>query len=160
MSRELKEFFRKRGVATSRSAPYHPQGNGQCERANQTIWRTIRLILPSQSLPEDRWEEVLPKALHSIRSLICVTTNETSQERLFSFPRRAMMGTSMPTWLMSPGPVLLRRFVRTKGEPLCDEVELLEANPTCTHVRYTNGNESTVSTSDLAPCTCTTRARS
>ena len=42
----------------------------------------------------------------------------------------------MPTWLMSPGPVLLRRFVRTKGEPLRDEVELLDANPTYAHVRY------------------------
>jgi len=53
---------------------------------------------------------------------------------------------------LSPGPVLLRRFVRTKGEPLCDEVELsLDANPTYAHVRYPNGNESTVSTSDLAP---------
>jgi len=60
MSSVLKEFLTKRGVATSRSTPYHPQGNGQCERANQTIWRTIRLLLHSQSLPEDRWEEVLP----------------------------------------------------------------------------------------------------
>jgi len=123
-------------VGTSRCTPYHPERNGQCERANQTIWRKIKLFLHSQSLPEDRWAEVLPKALHAIRSLICVTTNETSHERLFSFPRRAMMGTSVPTWLMSPGPVLLRRFVRTKGEPLRDEVELLDANPTYAHVRY------------------------
>ena len=79
-----------------------------------------------------------------------VTTNETPHERLFGFPRRAMIGTSMPTWPMSPSPALLRRFVRTKGEPLCDEVELLDANPTYAHVRYPNGNERTVSTSDLA----------
>jgi len=39
----------------------------------------------------------------------------------------------------------------TKGEPLCDEVDLLDANPTYVHVTYPNGNGSTVSTSDLAP---------
>jgi len=57
----------------------------------------------------------------------------------------------MPTWLMSPRPVLLSRFVRTKGEPLRDEVEVFDANPAYAHVRYPNGNESPVSTSDLAP---------
>jgi len=41
MSRELKEYLTSRGVATSRTTPYHPTGNVQCERWNQTIWRTI-----------------------------------------------------------------------------------------------------------------------
>ena len=54
---------------------------------------------------------------------------------------------------MSPGPVLLRRFVRTNAEsPLVDPVELLSANPTYAHVRYPDGRESTVSLRDLAPC--------
>ena len=51
-----------------------------------------------------------------------------------------------------PGPVLLRRHVRTsKYKPLVDEVVLLEANPQYVHIRFTNGRESTVSVSDLAP---------
>jgi len=44
MSRELKEYLTSRGVATSRTIPYHPTGNAQCERWNQTIWRTIKLM--------------------------------------------------------------------------------------------------------------------
>ena len=46
----------------------------------------------------------------------------------------------------------MRHHVRTsKYEPLVDEVELLEANPQYAHIKFTNGHESTVSVSDLAP---------
>ena len=57
----------------------------------------------------------------------------------------------MPTWLQNQGAVLLRRFVRNKGDPVCDPVELMVVNPTFARVKYPNGRESTVSTSDLAP---------
>ena len=61
----------------------------------------------------------------------------------------------MPSWLMSPGPVLLHRFVRTnKNAPLVDQVDLQEANLTYVHVRYWDGRESTVSFRDLATCSC------
>lgn len=32
ISQELKEYLLGKGVATSNSTPYHPQGNGQAER--------------------------------------------------------------------------------------------------------------------------------
>ena len=57
----------------------------------------------------------------------------------------------MPSFLIRPGPVLLRRFIRSKSDPLVKEVELLDANPSFSHVRFANGRESTVSTGDLAP---------
>ena len=152
ISYELKRYLNSRGIASSRSTPYHPQGNSQCERVNQTIWRTIKLILHKKSLPENAWEDYLDQALHCVRSLICLATNETPHKRLFNFPRRSMIGTSMPTWLLSPGPVLLSRFVRCKGDPLCDQVHLLDASPSYAHVRLPNGKEDTVSTSNLAPC--------
>ena len=83
---------------------------------------------------------------------MCLATNETPHERMFKFPRRAMTGTAMPSWLLSQGHVLLRRFVRNKDEPLCDEVFLLDASPTYARIQWPNGKEDTVSTSDLAPC--------
>nr|XP_026689427.1 uncharacterized protein K02A2.6 isoform X1 [Ciona intestinalis] len=152
VSKETKEFLFKRNIATSTSTPYHPKGNSQCERINQTIWRTIKLMLHDQSHREDQWEDVLPEALHAVRSLLCTSTNCTPHERLFTFSRRSMTGTSMPTWLLSPGQVLLRRYVRSKGDPLCDQVELLNANNSYANIRHNDGRESTVSTSDLAPC--------
>ena len=55
------------------------------------------------------------------------------------------------TYLSTPGPVLLHHHVRaSKYEPLVNEVVLLEANPQYGHI-FTNGRESTVSVSDLAP---------
>jgi len=123
-SRETRSFLATRGISFSTSTPYHPQGNSRCERSNQTIWRTIKLLLHSKRLSEELWETVLPEALHAVRSLVCLSTNETPHERFlrFPFPRKAMTGSALPWWLLHPGPVLLRRHVRTKGDPLCDPV--------------------------------------
>ena len=62
-----------------------------------------------------------------------------------------MAGSALPSWLLHPGPVLLRHHVRNKGDPLCDLVELVEGNQTYSVIRLGNGQESTVSTSDLVP---------
>ncbi|KXJ09520.1 hypothetical protein AC249_AIPGENE11011 [Exaiptasia diaphana] len=113
----------------------------------------VRLALKSANLPDAKWEMVLPDALHSVRSLLSTATNATPHERFFGFQRRSTHGTSLPTWLQSPGPVLLHRYVRTsKNDPLVDQVELKEANPTYAHIKYLDDRKSTVSLRDLAPC--------
>ena len=152
LSNELKKFLSSKGINTSRTTPYHPQGNGQVEKMNGTIWRAITLSLRSKNLPQSHWQEVLPDVLHSVRTLLCTSTNATPHERLFNFNRRSGTGTSLPSWLSEPGKVLLRRFVRqSKQEPLVDEVDLLEANPQYAHIKFPNGRETTVSVRDLAP---------
>lgn len=152
MSGELKNFLFQHGVSTSRTTPYNPRGNGQCERYNGVIWKTINLALQSVNLPVSEWEKMLPVALHSIRSLLCTATNETPHERFLSFTRRSVNGQSTPTWLLTPGPVLMRKHVRnSKYEPLVEEVELVSANPNYANIRKKNGVETTVSVRDLAP---------
>ena len=151
MSRELTTYLHERGIATSHSTPYHPTGSAQCERLNQTLWKTIQLMLRTQKLDDEHWEVVLPEALHSIRSLLCTSTNATPHERFLPFTRRSMFGRSLPSWLVNPGVVLLRKHNRNKDEPLCEEVELLHANPSYAFVRFRDGRETTVSTTDLAP---------
>jgi len=47
-----------------------------------------------------------------------------------------MLGTSLPNWLVNPGTVLLRRHVRHKNDPLCDEVDLIDANHSFVRVRF------------------------
>jgi len=51
---------------------------------------------------------------------------------------------------------VLRKFVRNKSgnksEPPCEEVELLEANPTFAYVHFPDGKESSVLIKDLSPC--------
>jgi len=77
-----------------------------------------KLLLHGERLPEERWESVLLEALHAILSLVCLSTNETPHEGLFRFSRKAMFSAALPSLLLSPGTVLLRRFVRNKGEAL------------------------------------------
>ena len=153
MSHDIQQYFRGNGIATSRTTPYHPTGNGQVERYNGIIWKTILLALKSHDLDVKDWEMVLPTALHSIRSLLSTATNATPHERFLKHSRRSMFGSSLPSWLANGHTkVLLKRHVRSsKYEPLVDEVELLEANHQYAHIRFSDGRESTVSTQHLAP---------
>ena len=153
LSDEVKQYLHSKGIATSKTSRYNPRGNGQCERYNGIIWKSITLGLKSSNLPLSAWEQVLPDALHSIRSLLCTSTNTTPHERLFNFTRRSTAGNSFPSWLSSPGPVYVKKHVRqSKYDPLVEEAELIEANPEYAYVRLKSGTETTVSVRDLAPC--------
>lgn len=153
LSREVQDFLTNHGVAQTRTTPYNPRGNGQCERFNQSIWKGILLRLRDLSLPVSRWEDVLPDVLHSLRSLLSTATNETPHDRFFRFNRRSGCGTTLPLWLRSPGPVFLRRYVRnSKNDPLVEEVDLLHSNDKYAIIRSKDGGrEDTVSLRDLAP---------
>ncbi|GFR97396.1 retrovirus-related Pol polyprotein from transposon 17.6 [Elysia marginata] len=90
-------------------------------------------------------------SLHSVPSLLCTETNATPHECMFLYSRRLTNGNSLPSWLLSPRPVYLRRHVRaSKYDPIVDEVELLEANSQYAHVRLPDGRESTSSLRHLA----------
>ena len=97
MSLYLKQYLSDRGIASSRSSPYHPTGNFQCERVNQTVWRTVKLLLQTYNQPERCWEAVLPEAWHAVRSLSCTATNITPHERFLGFERRSLLGRALPS---------------------------------------------------------------
>ena len=142
----------QKGISTSKSTPYHPIGNGQCERYND-IWKGVQLALKSHNLQISNWAMVLPSVLHSIRSLLSTATNTTPHERYFSFQRRSMCGMSLPSWLTTSGNVMLRRYIRhTKNDPLVDKMELTDFNPTYAHIRYPDGRKLTMSLKDLSRC--------
>lgn len=152
ISKEITSYLHSKGIATSRSTPYNPEGNGQVERYNGIIWRAISLAIKTRGLQISQWEIVLADALHSIRSLLCTATNCTPHERMFNHQRRSTNGISLPSWLTQNQTVFLKKHVRdTKYEPLVEEVELLEANPEYAFIRHQNGRESTVSLKHLAP---------
>lgn len=152
ISAELRDFLNNQGVPVSHSAPYNPRGNGQIERLNGTLWQTIRLILRSKNLPITDWETVLPDALLSIRSLLCTATNATPHERMFNHTRRFSSGQMLPTWLRAGNKVYRRNpILRSKYDPLVDEVELIEPNPLYSRVRLSDGRDITTSNRNLAP---------
>ena len=153
MSVELQNFLHSRGITTRRTTPFNPRGNGQTERFNGIIWKAVNLALHSRNLPVTAWETVLTDVLHSLRSLLCTATNNTSHERMLLHQRCSVSRSSVPIWLTTPGKVLLRRNVRSsKYEPLVDDVDLIEpTNPAYAHVQLPNGRETTVSIRHLTP---------
>ena len=85
------------------------------------------MSLKSKNLPLNNWQDVLPNVLHSVHSLLCTATNETPMKpQLSDSSVSYSAGTSIPIWLATPGPVYIKRQVRTsKMGPLVNEVELL-----------------------------------
>ena len=153
LSNQLKEYLLRKGIASSHSTPYHPQGNSQCERYNGIIWKAVRCALKTRGLPVEKWGMVLPVALDAIRSLLSTATGETPHLRFFGFNRRSHYGNTLPEWLSKPGTVFLRKFVRTsKSDDLVRKVDLIEANPMYARIRYPDGRETNVSLKDLAGC--------
>ena len=89
---------------------------------------------------------MLQDALHSIRTLLCTSTNATPHEQFFKFQ------TKSTTWLSEPGKIFVKKLARkSKYNPLVEEAELLHANPQYAHMKLSNGQEKTVSIKDLAP---------
>ena len=101
----------------------------------------------SKNLPIKYWQNVLPDALYSLRSLLCTATNETPHERLLCFSHRSTSGCSGASWLTIPQVPCAHQ----KTEPLVDEVELIGANSHYAHIRYPDGRETTVSTRHPVP---------
>ena len=68
--KRLKRWLFQKGIPSSQTATYNPQGNGQVERYNGIIWKSVLLALKLRDLPIIEWERILPDALHSARSLL------------------------------------------------------------------------------------------
>ncbi|XP_003368437.1 conserved hypothetical protein [Trichinella spiralis] len=127
MSNHLKTYLHSLGVVNSRTTAHNPQGNGQAGRYNGIIRKAVSLALRSHNLRIEQWEEVIRLALHLLRRLLSTATNATPHERLFGSSSRTPTDTSLPTWLTTPGMVLIRRMSQTnKCNLLVEELELLE----------------------------------
>ena len=50
-SNKFQQFCQKNGIAQSQTAPYHPVGNGQCERMNETIGKAVCCLSESRKIP-------------------------------------------------------------------------------------------------------------
>ena len=135
MSRELRVYL---VVANSCRTPYNPQGNGQCERYNDIIWKATLLHLHIKGLTLKHWEAIFLDILKSFWSLPYTATNVFPHEKFLYFHCCSVTDKAIPTWLNAPGPALLQCSVRlSKFKPLVDEVELIKANP---HTMPTSGS--------------------
>ena len=150
LSQETSQYLLAKGIASSRTSRYNPKYNGQVEKLNGTLWKSIQVTLHCRNMENSEWEDILPDSLHSLRSLLCTATNTTPHEKLFSFQRKSTSGKSIPSWI-KPGPVYVKNHLKRKTDPPVTPATLLHANPLYAHVRLPSGVETTVNISELAP---------
>ena len=61
-SRLVQELCSMYGVKRSHTTPYHPQGNGQCERFNRTLHNLLKTLLPEQ---KRKWPDHIKEVVHA-----------------------------------------------------------------------------------------------
>jgi len=167
-SEEFCEFLRSWNIRKSRTTLYHPQGNGQNERFNGTIWRTILLRLEQQNKDLTQWREELDFALSNIRALPSRSIDfQSPHERFFGFARRSTLepicslldsptvSAEITVWLIVGNPAYAKRQVRkSKADPLVDKVTIIEIlSPYVVRVQYNaTGRRTTISSRNLSRC--------
>ena len=67
----FKQLEKLSGTLKSRTTPYHPQGNGKCERFNRTI---LGMLTTLEETSKSHWKDHLQKCVHAYNATVSSST--------------------------------------------------------------------------------------
>lgn len=114
-SKIIKQLCDTYGIKKTRTTPYHPEGNGQCERFNRTLHDLLRTIPPDK---KRRWPQYLSQVTYSYNTTAHHTTGLAPHYIMFGREPQLPVDFLLGTVKEYPGGETLEEWVRQHQESL------------------------------------------
>ena len=139
-SRLIKELCQYYGCVKSRTSSYHPQGNGTCERFNQTL---MNLLGTLEKDKQDNWVESLPELVKAYNTTVHASTGFTPHYVVFGTHARLPVDLVQGTWV-NQEPVSVEDWVQRHHQRLVgayQKVSTHAAQAAARQGRYQKGTQ-------------------